>query len=298
METSATRESRSRVDGGTYTLRPKSGDRKSLIDDGRWLSLDRRGKTSKVKQNTSVTSSAAVSAETKRTENGVSEVKKRSVSRSPSRGRSQEKSDRSRSQEKSDQEERDARSFWVSMDSGQTKQETSRKLSSMSRKSSEKQTSKKLSRVSAERKMSSEPPVDYDQEEARRAKSSKIKRGSQVSKRQKEVSSKAVSESKFSSEEQRYNMANVNNDDYNRGSNYPLVKHSTGARAETNGDSLKRNSTSLSRRGTIIDENINRDGFGRESSNSQAVAIRSRNGSTANDSKHFLSLQLFNKVTA
>ena len=251
--------------------------------------------------------SKSVSAETK---NGSSDAK-RSVSRSPSRAKSREKSkspsraksrsvSRGRSQDASDQEEKDARSFWVSMDSSsQAQAQEVRKMSSMSRKTSEKQTSssssKKLSRASADRKMTSEPPVDYDQEESK--KSSKIKRGSQVTKRQMESkessSTKAVSES---TEQQRYNMNTVNNEDYNRGMNYPVVKHSTGARQESNGDTLKRNSTSLSRRGTIIDSNINRDGFGRDIEHSNAVAIKSRNGSNANDSKHFLSLQLFNKV--
>merc|ERR1712001_118386 len=42
--------SESRVDSGTFTMR--SAERKSLIDEGRWLSLDRRGKTSR--QNTAV----------------------------------------------------------------------------------------------------------------------------------------------------------------------------------------------------------------------------------------------------
>ena len=248
--------------------------------------------------------SKSVSAET----NNVASDAKRSVSRSPSRTKSREKSrspsraksrsaSRGRSQDASDQEEKDARSFWVGMDSSsQAQAQEVRKTSSMSRKTSEKQSSsKKLSRASADRKMSAEPPVDYDQEDSK--KSSKIKRGSQVSKRQIEskesTSTKTVSESL---EQQRYNMNTVNNEDYNRGMDYPVVKHSTGANQESNGDTLKRNSTSLSRRGTIIDSNINRDGFGRDNEHSNAVAIKSRNGSNATDSKHFLSLQLFNKV--
>ena len=246
--------------------------------------------------------SKSVSAETK----NVASDAKRSVSRSPSRAKSREKSrspsraksrsaSRGRSQDASDQEEKDARSFWVGMDSSSQAQEV-RKTSSVSRKTSEKQSSsKKLSRASADRKMSAEPPVDYDQEDSK--KSSKIKRGSQVSKRQMEskesTSTKTVSESL---EQQRYNMNTVNNEDYNRGMDYPVVKLSTGASQESNGDTLKRNSTSLSRRGTIIDSNINRDGFGRDNEHSNAVAIKSRNGSNATDSKHFLSLQLFNKV--
>merc|ERR1712018_579762 len=40
--------SESKVDSGTFTMR--SAERKSLIEEGRWLSLDRRGKTSR--QNT------------------------------------------------------------------------------------------------------------------------------------------------------------------------------------------------------------------------------------------------------
>lgn len=306
MQSSEARESRARFDGGTYTLRPKSGDRKSLVDDGRWLSLDRRGSTQAKQTSGSSVTSAAVSAETK---NGTSHkrsvsrspsrAKSREKSRSPSRGKSREKSSspsRRKSQDASDQEERDARSFWVSMDSSQAQE--ARKSSSMSRKTSEKQSSKKLSRASADRKISDEPPVDYDQGDSKKSKNSKIKRGSQVTKRQMESStSNAVSESAFSSaEQQRYNMNTVNNEDYNRGTNYPMVKHSTGVRQESNGDTLKRNSTSLSRRGTIIDSNINRDGFGRDNEHNNAVAIRSRNGSNANDSKHFLSLQLFNKV--
>ena len=178
--------------------------------------------------------------------------------------------------------------------SSQAQAQEVRKTSSMSRKTSEKQSSsKKMSRASADRKMSAEPPVDYDQEDSK--KSSRIKRGSQVTKRQMESkeSTQAVFES---TEQQRYNMNTVNNEDYSRGMDYPVVKLSTGASQESNGDTLKRNSTSLSRRGTIIDSNINRDGFGRDNEHSNAVAIKSRNGSSANDSKHFLSLQLFNKV--
>ena len=299
-------------------MRPNTGDRKSLVDDGRWLSLDRRGSTkSQVKQTSGSVTSAAVSAETKnktsQVKRSVSRAKSREKSRSPSLPREKSRSpsslpreksrspSRGKSQDASDQEERDARSFWVSMDSSQAQAEEIRKSSSMSmsRKTSGKQSFKKTSGASADRKISDEPPVDYDQEDAKKSKhSSKIKRGSQVTKRQMESStSNAVSESAFSSaEQQRYNMNTVNSEDYDRGTNYPMVKHSTGARQDSNGDTLKRNSTSLSRRGTIIDSNINRDGFGRDNEHSNAVAIRSRNGSNANDSKHFLSLQLFNKV--
>merc|ERR1711976_320734 len=85
-QTDYTRES-SKFDGGTYTLRPKSGDRKSLIDDGRWLSLDRRGKTSK--QSSSLLASANVSRESTLKRNDTSKQDSRkSASRSPSRGKS------------------------------------------------------------------------------------------------------------------------------------------------------------------------------------------------------------------
>ena len=283
----------SKFDGGTYTLRSKSGDRKSLIDDGRWLSLDRRGKTSKVKQSASVTSSSAVASEqvAKKTESTVSDTKSkipRSVSRSPSRAKSQERA------KSSDKEEQDARAFWVSIDSKES-QEQSRKASSVSRKVSQEKTSKKTSRQSAERKVSNE--VDYN-DEVKKSKNSQIKRGSQVTKKRKESvdrsETKETSHSLSQAQEKfnRQDTYTVSNDDYNRGTNYPLVKQN-----DFGSDTLKKNSSSLSRkRGSIYDENINRDGFGREINN--AVATRARNGSSGGDeSKHFLSLQLFNKVT-
>ena len=102
----------SKFDGGTYTLR-QSGDRKSLIDDGRWLSLDRRGKTSK--QSSSLTSSSL----SKKTEESKVSDKKRSISRSPSRGKSRERSE-------SADKEQDARSFWVSIDHNASGVPTSR----------------------------------------------------------------------------------------------------------------------------------------------------------------------------
>ena len=285
----------SKFDGGTYTLRSKSGDRKSLIDDGRWLSLDRRGKTSKVKQSASVTSSSAVASEqvAKTTESAVSDTKSkipRSVSRSPSRAKSQERA------KSSDKEEQDARAFWVSIDSKES-QEQSRKASSVSRKVSQEKSSKKISRQSAERKVSNEPAVDYN-DEVKKSKNSQIKRGSQVTKKRKESvgrsETKETSQSQSQAQEKfnRQDTYTVSNDDYNRGTNYPLVKQN-----EFGSDTLKKNSSSLSRkRGSIYDENINRDGFGREINN--AVATRARNGSSGGDeSKHFLSLQLFNKVT-
>ena len=280
----------SKFDGGTYTLRPKSGDRKSLIDDGRWLSLDRRGKTSK--QSSSLTSSVSKKTE----ENKVSDSK-RSVSRSPSRGKSRERSE-------SADKEQDARSFWVSIDHNASSQEHNSRKESLSRKSQErkeslasrrsqeKSSSKKFSRKSAERKLSREshePTVDYDNDhDNKKTKNSKIKRGGQVTKRRKD----SLNETKLSDE--RYSMNTVNNDDYERGTNYPLVKHNQSNEFGT--DTLnKRNSSSLSRRGTIYDENINRDGFGRETKN--IVAMRNRNGvQSPDESKHFLSLQLFNKV--
>ena len=287
----------SKFDGGTYTLRSKSGDRKSLIDDGRWLSLDRRGKTSKVKQSASVTSSSAVASEqvAKKTESTVSDTKSkipRSVSRSPSRAKSQERA------KSSDKEEQDARAFWVSIDSKES-QEQSRKASSVSRKVSQEKTSKKISRQSAERKVSNEPAVDYN-DEVKKSKNSQIKRGSQVTKKRKESVGRSETKETFHSHSQsqaqekfnRQDTYTVSNDDYNRGTNYPLVKQN-----DFGSDTLKKNSSSLSRkRGSIYDENINRDGFGREINN--AVATRARNGSSGGDeSKHFLSLQLFNKVT-
>jgi len=268
----------SKFDGGTYTLR-QSGDRKSLIDDGRWLSLDRRGKTSK--QSSSLTSSSL----SKKTEESKVSDKKRSISRSPSRGKSRERSE-------SADKEQDARSFWVSIDHNASSQEhTSRKESLSSRKSQENSSSKKFSRQSAERKLSREshePPVDYDNDyDNKKAKNSKIKRGGQVTKRRKD----SLNETKLSDE--RYSMNTVNNNDYERGTDYPLVKHNQSN--EFNSDTLnKKNTSSLSRRGTIYDENINRDGFGRETKN--IVATRNRNSvQSPDESKHFLSLQLFNK---
>jgi len=279
----------SKFDGGTYTLR-QSGDRKSLIDDGRWLSLDRRGKTSK--QSSSLTSSSL----SKKTEESKVSDKKRSISRSPSRGKSRERSE-------SADKEQDARSFWVSIDHNASSQEHTSRKESLSRKSQERKeslssrksqensSSKKFSRQSAERKLSREshePPVDYDNDyDNKKAKNSKIKRGGQVTKRRKD----SLNETKLSDE--RYSMNTVNNNDYERGTDYPLVKHNQSN--EFNSDTLnKKNTSSLSRRGTIYDENINRDGFGRETKN--IVATRNRNSvQSPDESKHFLSLQLFNK---
>ena len=125
-------------------------------------------------------------------------------------------------------------------------------------------------------------------------KNPKIKRGSQVTKRKSEIGM----ESKQSKE--RYNMNTLNNNDYNRGStlpkdgNYPIAKIGSTDDFHSNNSTMKRNSNSMSRRGTIYDENINRDGFGRDINN--AVVKRNRSNSNADESKHFLSLQLFNKV--
>lgn len=259
-------------------MRSKSGDRKSLIDDGRWLSLDRKGKTSKTGLVTSSASSAAVSSQATNEKKKNSKGLLKSPSRSPSRGRSQE---RDASGEKD--ESGDARAFWISLDSSQSKEQ-----------SSSRKTSRKMSRSSTERKTSKaakEPPVDYNVDK----KSSKIKRGSQVTKRKSEVGM----ESKQQSEE-RYNMNmnTVNNIDYNRGStlpkdgNYPIAKIGSTDEFHSNNNTMKRNS--MSRRGTIYDENINRDGFGRDINN--ALVKRNRSNSNADESKHFLSLQLFNKV--
>ena len=214
----------------------------------------------------------------------------RSVSRSPSRAKSQERA------KSSDKEEQDARAFWVSIDSKES-QEQSRKASSVSRKVSQEKSSKKISRQSAERKVSNEPAVDYN-DEVKKSKNSQIKRGSQVTKKRKEsvgrseIKETSQSQSQAQEKFNRQDTYTVSNDDYNRGTNYPLVKQN-----DFGSDTLKKNSSSLSRkRGSIYDENINRDGFGREINN--AVATRARNGSSGGDeSKHFLSLQLFNKVT-
>ena len=278
-----TRES-SKFDGGTYTLRSKSGDRKSLIDDGRWLSLDRKGKTSKTGLVTSSSSSAVASQQSSSAQKNVSRESKKSHSRSPSRAKSQEK-------DAGKDESGDARAFWVGLDSSSQSQEQRKS----SRVSQEKKTSKKMSRSSTERKVSKEPPVDYNNEK----KNSTLKRGSQVSKKRKE--NVATEESKMT--DSRYNMKTVNNNDYNRGAtlgrdgDYPLVK--TGQTSEFSSDTLKKNSNSMSRRGTIYDENINRDGFGRDinnANNNNALVKRNRSNSNADESKHFLSLQLFNKV--
>ena len=268
-----TKES-SKFDGGTYTLRSKSGDRKSLIDDGRWLSLDRKGRTSKTSSSSAAVSSQQTTSEKKKS----SKSPPKSPSRSPSRGKSQER-------EGDKDESGDARAFWISLDSSQSKEQ--------SRVSQERKTSRKMSRSSTERKTSKaaqEPPVDYNVDK----KNSKIKRGSQVTKRKSEVGM----ESKQSDE--RYSMNTVNNNDYNRGSpltkdgNYPIAKLSTNDESHSNNSTMKRNTNSMSRRGTIYDENINRDGFGRDINN--AVVKRNRSNSNADESKHFLSLQLFNKV--
>ena len=114
-----------------------------------------------------------------------------------------------------------------------------RKESLSSRKSQENSSSKKFSRQSAERKLSREshePPVDYDNDyDNKKAKNSKIKRGGQVTKRRKD----SLNETKLSDE--RYSMNTVNNNDYERGTDYPIVKHNQSN--EFNSDTLNKKNT-------------------------------------------------------
>ena len=277
-----------------------------MLEEGSWLSLDRRGKTTRQP------------AELRH------EVKE-NASKSPSRERSvsaeaekevEQKFEQEAEQEV-EQEVKEARSFWVNMDSDTRRrsqqEETSRKESRASsrresRVSAEKQSKKesktsierasvnKESRASAERSarisQQREPEPDYDSESRGRAggktgqgKGRGIKRGGAVTgKRPGSLSRPAPGPAPaYSSEEVRsaeYDRAGRRDSSAGRAEqqqNFPLVKRADSRRGS----------------GNILSENKNRDGF---SSSGREVVLAS-GGNTAGDreSKHFLSLQLFSQ---
>ena len=263
--------SESKVDSGTFTLR--SAERKSLIDEGRWLSLDRRGKTSRQKA-----SPAPQETSVRQEDRPDSNTLPRS--KSPARSKSRE---RSQSPDK-EADIKKVKSFWVDLDN-----DTQRKKSQeTSFNSKEKKMSHSRSR-SVSRAKSTEPAPDYDDTHLRsfssssasKTKNSKIKRGSQVVKKKREPETPSYNDGTLAQEYDRGRRGSSLEKE--EGGNWPLVK------AESRGNTLNR-----SRRGTIIDENINRDGF--ISGDSNGVVARRTNSNNPDQSKHFLSLQLFNKV--
>ena len=256
--------SESRVDSGTFTMR--SAERKSLIDEGRWLSLDRRGKTSRqnTADNIQVEQEPDSRPDSKTVTRPKSPYRSKSRERSPSPG--------------GEGDVKKVKSFWVDLDNDSQRKQSQEKSFS----SREKKKSHSRSR-SVSRGKSTEPAPDYDQNSSSvaKSKSSKIKRGSQVVKQKREMETPTYNEGSLAKE-------------YNRGrressldKEFPLVK------VENNNNS-RASTLNRTRRGTIYDENINRDGFIND--NNGVVAKRS-NSNKPDESKHFLSLQLFNKVT-
>ena len=269
--------SESRLDSGTFTMR--STERKSLIEEGRWLSLDRRGKTSRQ-------SSAAAAGE-----NGQGEQEERSDSRPDSRPDSDtvtrpKSPGRSKSRERSQSPDKEGdvkkvKSFWVDLDND-TQRKKSQEKSFSSR---EKKKSHSRSR-SVSRGKSVEPAPDYDQSSSSvaKSKSSKIKRGSQVVKKKRDLETPTYNEGALIKEYNRGRRESSLEPEF--GGNYPLVK------VESNNNS-RASTLNRTRRGTIYDENINRDGF---INDNNAVVAKRSNSNNPDESKHFLSLQLFNKV--
>ena len=134
---------------------------------------------------------------------------------------------------------------------------------------------------------STEPAPDYDENSSSvaKSKSSKIKRGSQVVKKKRDLETPTYNEGAPIKE---YNRGRRESSlDNESGGNFPLVK-------VENNNSSRASTLNRTRRGTIYDENINRDGFVND--NNGVVAKRS-SSNNPDESKHFLSLQLFNKVT-
>ena len=252
------------MDSGTFTLR--SAERKGLIDEDRWLSLDRRGKTSRQK-----ISSDSLETVEQRQEEPVTRAKSRERSQSPDKEADLKK----------------VKSFWVDLDND-TQRKKSQDKSAISR---EKKFSHSRSR-SVSRGKSAEPAPDYDDDRIKtsstttesKSKSSKIKRGSQVVKKKRDLETPSYNEGTLGKEYDRGRRESL---DREVGGHYPLVK------AESRSSTLNR-----SRRGTIYDENINRDGFlqGSPNNNNNGVLAKRSNSSNPDESKHFLSLQLFNKV--
>ena len=264
--------SESRVDSGTFTMR--SAERKSLIDEGRWLSLDRRGKTSR--QSTAVDNIQAEQEDRpdSRPDSNTETQRPKSLSRSKSRERSQSPG--------VEADVKKVKSFWVDLDND-TQRKKSQEKSFSSR---EKKKSHSRSR-SVSRGKSIEPAPDYDESSTSvvKSKNSKIKRGSQVVKKKRDLETPNYNEGAPVKEYNRGRRESSLEPEF--GGNYPVAK------VENNNNS-RASTLNRSRRGTIYDENINRDGFVND--NNGVVAKRS-NSNNPDESKHFLSLQLFNKVT-
>ena len=247
-----------KVDSGTVTLR--SAERKGLIDEDRWLSLDRRRKTSRQK----------ISSDSLDT---VSQQEPLTTSDSPQRSNSPGK----------EADLKKVKSFWVDLDN-----DTQRKKSQETSVSREKKLSHSRSR-SVSRGKSVEPVPDYDDDRNKpsttvsdtKSKGSKIKRGSQVVKKKRELEKQSYDEGSLAREYDRGRRDSSLDRDGGRG--FPLVK------ADSRSNTLNR-----SRRGTIYDENINRDGF--LGGNNNGIVAKKSNSSNPDESKHFLSLQLFTKV--
>ena len=256
------------MDSGTFTLR--SAERKGLIDEDRWLSLDRRGKTSRQK-----ISSDSLETVEQRQEEPVTRAKSRERSQSPDKEADLKK----------------VKSFWVDLDND-TQRKKSQDKSAISR---EKKISHSRSR-SVSRGKSAEPAPDYDDDRIKtsssttesKSKSSKIKRGSQVVKKKRDLETHETPSYNEGTLVKEYNRGRRESSlEAELGGNYPVVK------VEKN-NSSRASTLNRTRRGTIYDENINRDGFIND--NNGVVAKRS-NSNNPDESKHFLSLQLFNKVT-
>ena len=265
--------SESRVDSGTFTMR--SAERKSLIDEGRWLSLDRRGKTSRQNTPADIMQGEQEGRPDSRPDSNTETLRPKSPSRSKSRERSPSPG--------AEADVKKVKSFWVDLDN-ETQRKKSQEKSFSSR---EKKKSHSRSR-SVSRGKSVEPTPDYDESSTSvaKSKSSKIKRGSQVVKKKRELETPTYNEGAAIKEYNRGRRESSLEPEF--GGNYPVVK------VENNNNNSRANTLTRTRRGTIYDENINRDGFVND--NNGVVAKRS-NSNNPDESKHFLSLQLFNKVT-
>jgi len=344
--------------------RSSSVERRSLIDDGTWLSLDRRGKTSRHLATVSSQNTASNTRDTKRSgdveieiQRNETKVRERSKSRDQSRSASRSKSrDRSESPEKEGYGDLSkARSFWKTLDNDTVRRQSqdfgSRRESqefSSRRESQDKSVRKESTgilhqskeilginqksksgvddRLGKERGRSSsyEPEPDYDTERNDRAvrkskhKSSKtgksIQRQSQVGKKRRDSllsDAPTYAERAKSPEYDRGRRgSSAGKEDDRRGgsagqqgrrgssagreTNYALIKADSNSR-NYDYESLSRNrgrsSSHDGRRGSIYNDDINRDGY----SGGNELVLAKRRESNPDESKHFLSLQLFSQ---
>ena len=98
--------SESRVDSGTFTMR--SAERKGLIDEGRWLSLDRRGKTSRQNTPADIMQGEQEGRPDSRPDSNTETLRPKSPSRSKSRERSPSPG--------GEGDVKKVKSFWVDLD--------------------------------------------------------------------------------------------------------------------------------------------------------------------------------------